>query len=400
VEFEPVAITGIGVVTPIGCGQAVFTESLKQGKVGLSKIVRLPGERPISGNAFQVLNFDRPKYASILDPHIQYILAATEEALKDSSLEPAKMDRNQIGVAVSSSKGGMRTFERFYERFHKKRSALLGARVYANFIPNISAQWIARHWKLNGPAKPAVAACATGLYAVMEGIRMIEHGEADYCIAGSGDASLTELMLAGYRNMGVLSDSHIRPFDKKRDGFLIGEGAGIVILEKLKQAKARGAKIYATILGYQYGFEGSHVISFSENGEGLSRCLNELVKKTKIGPEQIDYFNLHGTATQQGDLYETKQIRKAFGKKADKIPMSATKSMVGHMLGASGVVEIITCLLAMKHNFIPPTMNLNTPDPECDLDYTPNQAKTKQISTSCSVSMGFGGQLGAILLRK
>ncbi len=398
--FEPVAITGVGVVTPIGIGQKKFTDSLKTGTIGLSKIIRLPDERPIEGNAFQVLDFSPPKYASILDPHIQYLLAAVEEALHDSTLDPAGMDRSRIGIAVSSSKGGMRTFERFYERFQRKRSALLGARVYANFIPNIAAQWIARHWKLTGPAKPAIAACATGLYAVMEGIRMIEQDEADFCIAGSGDASITELMLAGYRNMGVLSKSLMRPFDRRRDGFLIGEGAGIVILEKLKQAKARGAKIYATVLGHQYGFEGTHLISFSQDGEGLSRCLEELLQKSNLDANQIDYLNLHGTATQQGDLYETTQIKKALGKKAYHIPMSATKSMVGHMLGASGVVEIIACLIAMNHHFIPPTANFEQPDPECDLDYTPNQSKTKQINISCSVSMGFGGQLGAILLGK
>ncbi len=399
-EFDSVAITGIGVISPIGCGQKQFTDSLKNGTVGLSKIVRMPGERPLQGNAFQVLNFEPPKYASILDPHIQYILAAAEEALRDSNLDPAQMDRSRMGLAVSSSKGGMRTFERFFERFQKKRSALLGARIYANFLPNIASQWIARHWKLTGPAKPAIAACATGLYAVMEGIRMIEQDEADYCIAGSGDASLTELMLAGYRNMGVLSEKGIRPFDKRRDGFLIGEGAGIVILEKLKQAKARGAKIYATVLGHQYGFEGTHLISFSSEGEGLSRCLNELLKKSKTGAEKIDYLNLHGTATKQGDLYETKQIKKAFGKAAYQIPMSATKSMVGHMLGASGVVEIITCLIAMRDSFIPPTASLEQRDPECDFDYTPLKAKTKKINISCSISMGFGGHLGAILLRK
>lgn len=398
--FEPVAITGIGVVTPIGTGQKKFSDALQKGTIGISKIVRMPDERPLMGNAFQVCDFSPPKYASILDPHIQYILTATEEALGDSLLDPAQMDRSRIAIAVSSSKGGMRTFERFFERFQKRRSALLGARIYANFIPNIASQWIARHWKLMGPAKPAVAACATGLYAVMEGIRMIEQDEADFCIAGSGDASITELMLAGYRNMGVLSKGTMRPFDKRRDGFLIGEGAGIVILEKLKQAKARKAKIYATILGHQYGFESSHPISFSNEGEGLSYCLNELLKKSKISSNQIDYLNLHGTATQQGDLYETIQIKKAFGKMAYKIPMSATKSMVGHMLGASGVVEIITCLIAMKDGFIPPTTNLEQRDPECDLDYTPNQSKAKKINISCSISMGFGGHLGAILLKR
>lgn len=398
--LHEVAITGIGVVSPIGINQTQFSHSLKQGTIGVSKIKRLPEERPVDGNAFQVNGFEPPKYASILDPHIQYLLTAAEQAFSDANMNPVEMDRSRIALAVSSSKGGMRTFERFFGRLQKKPSAILGARVYANFLPNIAAQWIARHWKLTGPAKPAIAACATGLYAVMEGIRMIEQDEADYCIAGAGDASLTELMLAGYRNMGVLSKGCMRPFDRRRDGFLIGEGAGLVVLESLEHAKARRTKIYATVRGHQYGFEGSHLLNFSPDGEGLSRCLKELLRKAALGAQDIDYLNLHGTATRLGDLYETAQIKKAFGKSAHQIPMSATKSMTGHMLGASGVIEIIACLIAMKDGFIPPTMNLEKLDPDCDLDCTPNRSKPKDIRLSCSVSMGFGGQLGAILLER
>ena len=398
--MHQVAITGIGVITPIGNNASAFAEALRKGTVGLSKIVRGAGESPIEGKAFQIQNYASPRYATILDPFIQYILSATEEALEDSGLVPAEIDRERLGIAVSSSKGGMRTFERFYSRFVKKRSALLGARVYANFIPNIAAQWIARHWKISGPAKPAVTACATGLYALMEGIRMIEQDEVDYCIAGAGDASITQLMLAGYRNMGVLATDAIRPFDKRRDGFLIGEGAGIVILEKLESAKARRTKIYGMVLAHRYGFEGSHLISFSEDGDGLKYCLSQLLKQAKLGPRDIDYLNLHGTATRQGDLYETKQIKAAFGKDAYQIPMSATKSLVGHMLGASGAVEVIACLIAMRDGFIPPTANLEKPDSECDLDYTPQAAKIKSLKISCSVSMGFGGHLGSILVAK
>ncbi len=398
--MNQVVITGIGCVTPIGNNAREFSASLKKGIVGVSKISRSQQEPPIEGKAFQIHNFSAPKYAMILDPFIQYILAATEEALEDSGLNPSAMDLTRLGIAVSSSKGGMRTFERFYGRFQKNKSAILGARVYANFIPNIAAQWIARHWKVTGPAKPAVAACATGLYAVMEGIRMIEQDETDYCIAGAGDASLTQLMLAGYRNMRALAKDEMRPYDLNRSGFLVGEGAGIVILEKLESAKARDAKIYGMVSAHAYGFEVSHPISFSLDGDGLERCLKKLLQQAKITPSEIDYLSLHGTATKQGDLYETKQIKSAFGKEAYKIPMSATKSLVGHMLGASGVVEIITCLIAMRDGFIPPTANLKTPDPECDLDYTPGVSKIKKVNLTCSISMGFGGHLGGILISK
>ena len=399
-KMNKVVITGIGCVTPVGNNAAEFSVSLKKGIVGICEISRSNDGLPLQGKAFQVVHFTPPKYAKLLDPHIQYILAATEEALKDSRLDCSRIDRTRLGIAVSSSKGGMRTFEQFYERFKKRPSALLAARIYANLIPNIASQWIARHWRISGPAKPAVAACATGLFSIIEGIRMIEDGEADYCIAGAGDASLTGLMLAGYRNMGVLSDDGMRPYDLRRKGFLVGEGAGIVILEKLESARARGVHIYAEILSHRYGFEATHPISFSIAGDGLARCLKELLAGAKLAPSEIGYLSLHGTATKQGDLYETRQIKTAFGRKAKQIPMSATKSLVGHMLGASGVVEIIASLIAMRDGFVPPTANLEVPDPECDLDYTPRVSKTKRISVACSVSMGFGGQLGAILLAK
>ena len=396
-----VAITGIGVVTPIGNNAAEFAKALKEGLVGLSDITHFPtGTNGLPRRAFQVRGFAPPRYVKIHDPFIQYIIHATEEALRDSGLDCDRIDRDRLGIAVSSSKGGMYTFEKYYGRFMENRSALLGARVYANFIPNIASQWIARHWKIWGPAKPAIAACATGLYCVLEGIRMIEQDEVDYCIAGAGEASMTLLITAAYRQMGVLSKGEMRPFDVKRDGFLMGEGAGIVILERVDHAKARGAKIYGTVSGHAYGFESTHPYSFSADGDGLMRCLRGLIKNGGILPADIDYLNLHGTATRQGDIYETKQIKSAFGKDAYHISMSSTKSLVGHMLGAAGAVEIIACLIAMRDNFVPPTANLERPDPKCDLDYTPKKSKVKRINLTCSISMGFGGQLGAILIRK
>jgi len=396
--MRQVVITGVGVVTPIGNHASEFAGALKKGVVGLSDVTHFPVAGGLPRQAFQVRGFTPPKYAKIHDPFIQYVLRATEEALSDSGLDCSQMDRERIGIAVSSSKGGMRTFERFYDRFRKRPSAILGARVYANFVPNIAAQWIARHWKIWGPAKPVVAACATGLYSIMEGIRMIEQDEADYCIAGAGDASLTQLMCAGYHQMGVLSRGQMRPFDARRDGFLIGEGAGIVILEALDAAKARGANLYGRVLAHAYGFEASHPYAFSLDGDGLSRCLQSLVTQARISAADIDYLNLHGTATRHGDLYETKQIKSAFGKQAHRISMSSTKSMTGHMIGASGAVEVIACLIAMRDGFVPATVNLETPDPECDLDYTPRASKRKTIKIAASISMGFGGQLGAILL--
>lgn len=397
--MNQVVITGIGVVSPIGNDHNEFSKALKAGRAADPETREFgPAQYVFSEQFFPVRNFSPPKRATILDPYIQYILKAVEEALADSALDPSRIDRERLGIAVSSSKGGVSTFERFYERFLKNPSALLGARVYANFLPNMAAQWIARHWRISGAAKPVVAACATGLFAVIEGVRMIEEGEVDWCIAGAGDASATSLMLAGYRQMGVLSKNGMRPFDKRRDGFLLGEGAGILILERKETAKARAAKIYGTVLGHQYGFEASHTLAFSESGDGLSYCLDRLLEKTDIKPTDIDYLNLHGTATKDGDRYETKQIKRSLGKDAFQIPMSSTKSLTGHMLGASGAVEIIACLIAMRDGFIPPTANLTEPDRECDLNYTPIHSKAKQVNLACSVSLGFGGQLAAILI--
>lgn len=399
--MNQVVITGIGVVSPIGFNARDFRSALKDGRAGEPATREFGANgRMISEKVLALNHFDPPKYASILDPHIQYILRASEEALQDAGLDPAQIDRSRLGIAVSSSKGGMVTLERFYGRFQKHPSALLGARVYANLIPNIAAQWVARHWKITGPAKPAVAACATGLYAVMEGVRMIEQEEVDWCLAGAGDASITSLMVAGYRAMGVLSRDVTRPFDKRRDGFLLGEGAGIVLLENAVEARARGARSYGRVLAHRYGFEGSHPISFAQNGEGLSHCLRQVVGGAKITPKDIDYVNLHGTATRDGDRYETTQIKIAFGKEAYTIPMSSTKSMTGHMLGASGAVGLIASLVAMRDGFLPPTANLTQPDPACDLDYTPIRAKKKSIGITCSISMGFGGQLGAVIVGK
>ncbi len=401
-NLKKVVITGIGVVSPIGSDVGEFTARLREGRPGMKK----PGDADPARfgptmetqTGFPVLNFNCPSYAKILEPNIQYSLKAAEDALRDASVDPARIDPERVGIAVSTSKGGVYTIEKFFDRFQKHPSALLAARVYANIIPNISSQWIARHWKLRGPAKVAIAACATGLFAIMEGIRMIEQDEADYCIAGAGDASMTPLMTASYRQMGALSAGQLRPFDLRRDGFLIGEGAGVVILESEENARARGAKIYGRVLAHAYGFESSDAIFFSPEGDGLSGCLGRLLAGANIRPRNIDYINLHGTGTRSGDLYESAQLKKAFGKDAYGISMSSTKSLTGHMLGAAGAVEVITALVAMKHGFVPPTANLEQPDPACDLDYTPLKMKEKRIDIVSSISLAFGGQLGAILI--
>ena len=396
-----IVVTGMGAVTPIGNGITTLRKGLKDGLSGRGPIQTFDISHFPVKNAFEIKNFEARIHGThLLDPFIQYAVAAAGEAIQNAYFEIPQCDPYRIGISVSSSKGGVHTIDRFKDRFIKHPSAILGARIYANSVPNFAAQWIARRWKINGPAKCYVAACATGTVAVIEGARMVSDGVVDYCLAGATDASITPLMMAGYHNMKALDPEEIRPFDKRRKGFMVGEGAGIVFLETLESAKARGVKIYGEILGAAYGNHIADPIKFEASDDALSHTLKKLVENFHLNPGEIDYLNLHGTGTQAGDIYETQEIKKAFGKKAHHIPMSSTKSMTGHMLGAAGAVEIIACLLAMEDGFIPPTINLEKPDPACDLDYTARAAKPAKINGAVVVSIGFGGHIATIALGK
>ncbi len=394
-------VTGLGVVSPAGHNASSFLQHLKTGTPGYAAIHSFSTENFPVKDAYEVKGFNgHPLGVHLLDPFIQYAVAAADEALRDAKFEPEKEDPFRIGIVVSSSKGGVHTVDRFAERFRKYPSAILGARIYCNSVPNFGAQWIARRWKLQGPAKCYVLACATGTVSILEGARMVQDGLTDYCIAGASDASITPLMLAAYSNMKVLSKGPMRPFDKRRDGFGAGEGAGVVLIETPESARARGAKIYGEVLGGALGMDGHDIVHFDPHGDTLSRTIENALKYSGVHQDEIDYINVHGTATRAGDVYETRQLKKFFQKRAAKIPMSSTKSMTGHMLGASGAVEIITSLLAMEHGFVPPTAGLEHPDPECDLDYTPVHARDAKIKTALSYSMGFGGHAVAVVLRK
>ncbi len=395
-----VVITGMGAVTPIGVGTEVLRQSLHDGRSGVGPLTRFSPDGFKTKQAFEVKNFTPLHGTRLLDPFIQYALAATAEAVAMAQFDTSSVDPFRVGIVVSSSKGGMHSLHAFRDRFEKKPSAILGARVYANLVPNFACQWIARRWKLQGPAKCYVTACSTGTTSVIEGARMVEEGVVDYVFAGASDASLVPFLMAGYEQMGVLSPDGMYPFDQRRKGFLLGEGAGVVFLETMEGARARGAKIYGEIIGFAYGADCHHPVAFDRNSDSLAHTIRELLRKTHLNPEEIDYVNLHGTGTKEGDLYETEQIKLAFGKKAYALATSSTKSMTGHMLGASSAVEIIACCLAMEDGFIPPTINLEKPDPDCDLDYTPKRAREKKVSVAVSLSMGFGGHIAMIALRK
>lgn len=400
-KTRKVVITGMGIVSSIGVGLSAFRENLRCGVSAEAPIQSFDTAQMPFKKAFEVKNFEARAHGThLLDPFIQYAVASAGEAIQNAFFESQHVDPYRIGISVSSSKGGMHTLDRFKERFNKHPSAILGARIYANSVPNFGAQWIARRWEIKGPAKCYVSACATGTTAVIEGARMVADGDVDYCVAGASDASVVPVLLAGYYNMKALSHTSMRPFDLRRDGFLVGEGAGTVFLETEETAKARGAKIYGEIAGFAYGTDGTHAIHFNEEENALKRTLEALLKSADIKARDIGYLNLHGTGTAHGDIYETSQIKKAFGKDAYHIPMSATKALMGHMLGASGAAEIVACLIAMEDGFIPPTAGLEKPDPICDLDYTPRVSREKKVQLAASLSMGFGGHVAAIALKK
>lgn len=395
-----VVVTGMGVVSAVGNDLTAFQRGLREGLSGEGPILSFDASGFPVKRAYEVRNFDPPdKTTHRMDPFIRYAVAATAEALTQAAFDPSKADPYRVGISVSSSKGGVRTLHRFSGRFEKNPSPLLGARLYTNSLPNFAAQWIARRWRIQGPAKCYVAACATGTVAVMEGARMVGEGVVDYCIAGASDASLVPLMLAGYRKMKVLASDGMRPFDLRRSGFLVGEGAGIVFLETLESATARGARIFGEILGSAYGSYSSDAIHFRSDGDhALEHTLRLALRSAGLRAEEVDYINLHGTGTQTGDLYETQEIKRAFGRDAYRIPMSSIKAMTGHMLGASGAVEIIASLVAMEDGFIPPTLGLEKEDPACDLDYTPRKSKAAVVHRALSISMGFGGHVAVIAL--
>ncbi len=377
-----VVVTGIGIVSPIGSGRPAFFDGLRTGRDGAGNVTRFNTE------GFPVKRACEVKDVSLApgeDPFLQFGKIAAREALSDGKIFPAEPDPERFGMVASSSKGGMTAFS--------------GGR-FGEFFPHRLSTDLAREFGIRGPVTCTVAACATGTISVIEGARLIERDEADTVLAGASDASVTPLMLAGYRRLGVYASEGMRPYDLDRDGFLVGEGAGFVVLEERGKALARKVPVYGEIMGWALGAETYRMVSFDSSGGALAGLLLATLKKSGLAPSDIDYLNTHGTSTREGDFYETAQIKKAFGRDAYRISLSSTKSMTGHMLGASGAVELIACLFSLNKQFIPPTIHIEKPDPACDLDYTANRGRSGTVRTALSFSMGFGGQMGAVLLAR
>jgi len=406
-----VVITGIGLVTPLGIGIKENWENLLKGKSGICKITKFDTSQfstQIAGEIknFDPLNFVEKKEVKRMDPFIQYALAATQLAIEDSGLKITPDIADRVGVIVGSGIGGIGTIEETHKDLLEKGPRRVSPFFLTSVIINLASGQISIKYGAKGPNSATVTACTTGLHAIGDSFKIIERGDADVMIAGGSEAPITPLGLAGFCSMRALScrndepEKASRPFDAKRDGFVMSEGAGIVILEELGFALRRNAPIYAEIIGYGMTGDAYHVTAPCEDGDGAIRVMKRAIDDGGISERDINYINAHGTSTPLNDKIETLAIKKLFGDYAYKIPVSSTKSMTGHLLGAAGGVEAAYTALTIKHQIIPPTINYEFPDHECDLDYVPNKPKKAEVIYALTNSFGFGGTNGALLLKK
>jgi len=400
----------MGVISPIGLNKQDFLKSLQNGVSGVSRIsyfdaANFPVQIAAEVKGFQPENYFTPKEARRLDKFVQYALAATKEALSDAALDIAAF-ADRVGVIVGSGIGGLETLEQQHKVLLEKGPTRVSPFLIPMMIPNLAAGQISIFFGAKGPNYGVVSACASANHAIGAAFELIKNGFADCCITGGAEAPITPLSLAGFSSMKALStrndepEKASRPFDANRDGFIIGEGAGILILEESELAKKRGAKVYAEVVGYGASADAYHITAPDITGSGAAKAMKEALMQANVKPEQVDYINAHGTSTEANDKLETLAIKTVFGRQAYNIPISSTKSMTGHLLGAAAAIELIATVLALEHSFIPPTINYETPDPNCDLNYVPNKSIKQEVNVAMSNSFGFGGQNAVILVKK
>ncbi len=406
-----VVITGIGAITPVGIGKNEFWKALVAGKSGIGKITRFDASQYTTQIAGEVTDFDPAQYmdkkeAKRMDRFTQFAIAATKMAFEDSGMDLETENRERIGTMIGTGIGGMDTLhEQFSNLFDKGPN-----RVSPFFVPmmigNMAAGQTSITFGLQGPCSCVTTACATGTNAVGDAFKVLQRGDADVMVAGGTEAAISPVAIAGFCSMKALStrndepEKASRPFDKDRNGFVMGEGAGIVILETLEHATNRGAHIYAEVIGYGTNADAYHMTAPAPEGTYAAKCMAMALKDAGIEPESVDYINAHGTSTPMGDGLETMAIKTEFGAHAKKLAVSSTKSMTGHLLGASGGIECIATALALANDIIPPTINLDNPDEEMDLDYVPNKAREQVVNVALSNSFGFGGHNATILMKK
>ena len=406
-----VVITGLGVVSPLGIGVDKNWKNILAGKNGIGKITQFDATGFPSTIAGEVKDFNAGNYlpekeARKMDRFIQLGMVAGIEAIKDAGIEVTEANADRIGVHIGSGIGGIHTIEANTRLLLEKGSRRISPFYIPMSIINMIAGNLSIMYGMKGPNLAMVTACATSTHAIGDAGRLIEYGDADVMIAGGAEATITPTAIAGFGNARALStrndepETASRPWDKERDGFILGEGAGIVVLEEREHARKRGAKIYAELTGFGLSGDAYHMTSPLESGEGAARCMLNGLRNAGVNLEQVDYVNAHGTSTPLGDKAETRALKVAFGDYAYKLAVSSTKSMTGHLLGAAGAVEAIYTALAIRDQVAPPTINLVTPDPDCDLDYIPLTARPMKIEVALSNSFGFGGTNGTLVMRR
>jgi 3-oxoacyl-[acyl-carrier-protein] synthase II len=406
-----VVVTGIGLITPLGTGIQKTWEAICKGVSGIDRIRAFDvSESPVqmAGEVkdFNPEDFIERKEIKKMDAFIQYALGAGIMAVENAGLQITEENADQIGVIVGAGIGGINTIERYHSVLLESGQRRVSPFFIPMLIANLAAGHISMRFGARGPNSCVTTACAAGTHAIGDSFKIIQRGDADAMIAGGSESAITPLTIAGFTNMKALSTRNdapqeaSRPFDQERDGFVIAEGAGIVVLEALESALKRGAKVYAEVVGYGLTGDAYHMTTPDPNGRGVVNCMRMALRDAGLTPESVDYINAHGTSTPYNDKHETMAIKQVFGEHAYRLAVSSTKSMTGHLLGAAGGVEAAFCALALCEGIIPPTINYETPDPACDLDYVPNHARHAELHTVLSNSFGFGGTNACIALKK
>lgn len=406
-----VVVTGIGLVTPLAIGTRQTWEALVNGQSGVGRITHFDASAHASRIAAEVKNFNpedffEAKQAKNLDLFVQYALAAADMAVKDSGLDLKESDAERVGVITGCGMGGLPTIEQYHQILMEKGPRRITPFLIPRIIPNMASGHISMRFNAKGPNLALTTACAAGTHAVGEAFRSIAYGDSDIVITGGTESVICPLAVGGFSSMKALSTRNddplaaSRPFDLERDGFVIAEGSGMLILEELEHARARGAQIYAEMAGYGQSSDAYHIAAPPENGEGGARCMKRALQDARLNPEDIDYINAHGTSTPLNDRCETAAVKTVFKDHAYRLCISSTKSMTGHMLGGAGGIEAAFTALSLYHGVVPPTINLEKADPDCDLDYVPNTAREAAINTAMSNSFGFGGTNGVIIMKR
>ena len=410
-ERRRVVITGMGLVTPLGTGVQKNWEALLAGRSGIGPVTRFdtsdfPSRIAGEVNDFHAEEFIEKREIKKMDPFIQYAFASAKMAMEESGLPITPENEDMVGVIVGVGIGGLTSIEEYHQVFLETRLKKVSPFFIPKLIANLAPGQIAIKYGAKGINYTPTSACSSGAHAIGEAFRLIRLGEQEAMIAGGAEAALTPMGLGGFIAMKAVSTNNdnpqkaSRPFDRKRDGFVMAEGAGVVVMEELESARRRGAKILAEVVGYGANCDAHHMTAPSPEGEGAVRCMQLALRSGGLSPDEIDYINAHGTSTPYNDATETHAIKRLFGEHAGRLAVSSTKSMTGHLLGAAGGVEAVYTALALQHGVIPPTINYEEPDPECDLDYVPNTARETPIRMALSNSFGFGGTNASLVFRK